>query len=86
MLYIHNRDNICRKGPNMLSSDYIKVLNTFVFSEIAELCENGYEAIFQQDNTHIHMAKIVKEWFEKHTIYMLICPAMSPDLNLIERV
>ena len=37
-----------------------------------------------QDNTPIHTAGIVKEWFKNNSIPIIKWPPYSPDLNLIE--
>lgn len=41
---------------------------------------------FQQDNAKIHVAKVAKEWFEEHGIWVIDWPAHSPDMNPIEHV
>jgi transposase len=42
--------------------------------------------IFQQDNARIHLADVVKEWFETRGVYVEDWPAHSSDLNPIEPV
>lgn len=42
--------------------------------------------IFQQDNAPIHTAEDVKEWLERHGIWVLEWPPYSPDLNPIEHI
>ena len=41
---------------------------------------------FQQDNSAIHTAKIIKSFFEESKIQTIQWPARSPDLNIIEDV
>ena len=40
--------------------------------------------IFQQDNSSVHTAKIIKKIFEKSRIKLLKWPAKSPDINIAE--
>lgn len=41
--------------------------------------------MFQQDNSRVHTAKIIKAYFEDRDIYVLPWPSKSPDLNLIDK-
>ncbi|GFV83049.1 transposable element Tc1 transposase [Trichonephila clavipes] len=44
--------------------------------------------LYQDDNAHIHTAKIVQEWFAEHDgeVGHLDRPPQSPDLNIIEHL
>jgi len=41
---------------------------------------------FQQDGAAIHSCKVVKDWLAEGQIPVLIWPASSPGLNLIEHI
>ncbi|GFT14436.1 transposable element Tcb1 transposase [Trichonephila clavipes] len=43
-------------------------------------------AIFQQDNTRPHVARIVQRFFVDHQIELLPWPVRSPDLSPIENM
>ena len=44
------------------------------------------KVIFQQDNTSVHASSKTKKWFEEQKIEVLECPALPPDLNLIQSI
>ncbi|GBL94520.1 Transposable element Tc1 transposase [Araneus ventricosus] len=70
------------KGANYLNiiADQLHPYMAFVFPT-----GNG---IFQQDNAPCHKARIVLEWFEKHTdeFHLMSWPPNSPDLNPMEHI
>lgn len=65
---------------------YKTVLRRALVPSIQKLHPDGVY-VFQQDNASCHVAKPVKEWFERHSIqYIDNWPAQSPDLNPIENL
>ena len=47
-------------------------------------CLDTNNAIFHQDNTAIHISKLLKDWFKTKNIEVLDWLTKSPDLNPIE--
>jgi hypothetical protein len=41
---------------------------------------------FQQDNSPVHTARVVRAWLQEHHVDELPWPARSPDMNPIEQV
>jgi hypothetical protein len=41
-----------------------------------------YDAVFQDDNSHIHSAGTVNSWFEEYECEHLPWPAQSPNFNI----
>ena len=63
--------------------DLIKRLDySYLAQEGRRLC--GEEWLFEQDNTAIHNASIIKKYLLEQKIRLLDHPACSPDLNPIE--
>ena len=63
------------------AADYVKMLNNLSLAqEGRRLC--GEEWIFQQDNSAIHNASIIKNYSLEQKIKLVDHPACSPDLSL----
>ena len=48
------------------SRDYLEILSNKVYPMIQVMLLEG-NAIFQDDNAPIHIARIIKEWHEEHS-------------------
>ena len=68
------------------SDTYIEVLKDYVFSSRDWYGIDPGKFIFQHDNASIHTANIVKNYIKKSKIPIMVWPANSPDLNLIETI
>jgi len=66
------------------SKQYIDLLS----ETIVPICKLNYGNMywFQQDNSRIHTAKIVKKWMDDACFPVIDWPARSPDINLMENV
>ncbi|GFW21581.1 transposable element Tcb1 transposase [Trichonephila clavipes] len=77
----HSRTPLVRTAGTLNSQRYIsKVLEPVVLPYLQGLVT----AIFQQDNTRPHVARIVQRFFVNQQIELLAWPAHSPDLSPIE--
>ena len=82
-LYIMDRDFESKKYRYSANS-YLQVLNIEVTFTHTSL-DSGY--IFMQDNTSIHTAHTVRNWFSDHGIARITdWLPYSPDLNPIEHI
>ena len=66
------------------AADYIELLESHLLPVGRRL--GGAEWTFQHDNASIHTAKDTKAWLERHNIRVIDWPALSPDLNPIEKL
>ncbi|GFV96898.1 transposable element Tcb1 transposase [Trichonephila clavipes] len=79
----HSRTPLARIADTLNSQRYItEVLEPVVLPYLQGLAT----AIFQQDNAHPHVARIVQRFFVNHQIELLPWPARSPDLSPIENM
>jgi len=68
-------------NDQITASDYVDILGDPVNPVVQMLFPNN-DAIFQDDNLHIHSQKC-SVWFEEHEDALhLPRPAQSPDLNI----
>ena len=76
----------------VMEQDYISNQGGFTANSYIKTLEDGMVEhyrpglIFQQDNTQIHTAIVMQEWFEHHGIHVVDWPPHLPDLNPIEHV
>ena len=68
------------KKNRYTAQSYIDVLD----NQIPRYWEPGL--IFIQDNTPIHTAHTVRNWFTENVIPVVDWPPYSPDLNPVERI
>ena len=66
------------------SESYKQLLDEKALPRIRRVMRNDF--VLQQDNSSIHVSKLMKEWMVKGNMTNLEWPARSPDLNLIENV
>ena len=59
---------------------YIEVLE----AQLPTILEN--DSLFMQDNSRVHTAILVQDWFAKRDINVLDWPPYSPDTNPIENL
>jgi len=66
------------------SPKYIELLS----ETIVPICKLNYanDFWFQQDNSRIHTARIVKQWMSDAHFPVIEWPARSPDLNITENI
>ncbi|KAJ4432412.1 hypothetical protein ANN_21031 [Periplaneta americana] len=72
------RSRHLRIQGNLNSNRYIR--------EVLPLLQATPHAIFQKDNARLHVARIVKAFFEERRVSLLPWPARSPDMSPIEHV
>jgi len=85
---------ICSAGPGELvevpvrmnAAEYLDVLENVMLPTVRNLLP-GARITFVQDNSAVHRARIVEDWFQNHPeIRRIQWPARSPDLNPIEHM
>ena len=70
---------------NINAAKYIEIVDNFVWPVIARHFPND-NYIYQDDNTPVHRARILKGYFEQNQMHGMEWPAQSPDFNIIENV
>ncbi|GFV23158.1 transposable element Tcb2 transposase [Trichonephila clavipes] len=79
----HGRPNLLRIMGNLNSNRYVrKVLHP----EVVSFLQSIPGATFQQNNTHPHVAKTVREFCSAHHMQLLPWPAYLPVMSPIEHV
>ena len=76
------KTNIKFIDGRMNSVRYINLIKEEINNHAERISEPDY--IFQQDNKPVHTSRLVQSYFNENNIYILPCPAHSPDLNIIE--
>ena len=69
----------------MKSGDYQRILGCTVEPSVRKLCLRPRSWVFQQDNDPKHTSKSTQKWMAIKRWRVLKWPAMSPDLNPVER-
>ena len=77
---------IMERDPEAENNGYTAQSYLRILYEALTTQYRGGEDIFMHDNASIHTAHIVRNWLENNGIHTLEFPAISPDLNPIERV
>lgn len=77
---------LVRVNRRFSALDYVQVLEDVMLPSVRVIYPDG-PILFVQDNSPIHTARIVREWFADHNeIINIQWPARSPDLNPIENL
>ncbi len=69
----------------MNAERYRKVLEQHMLPSRRRLFQ-GRSCVFQQDNAKPHTAAITTAWLRTRRVWVLNCPACSPDLSRIENI
>lgn len=74
------------KGTTVNSVRYLEILNTRMMPSASAMYPTG-DFIFQDDGAPCHRSKVVKAWFQQHSVTpMHEWPGQSPDINPIENL
>lgn len=80
-IFKDGRKAICFTQENIKSVNYQKILEEHMLPIFEKESD-----IYQQDNAPAHTSKSTKKFFEDKDITVLLWPANSPDLNIIENI
>ena len=75
---------LCRLDGKFYLAEYLNMLSNIVEPFAPEIMPSNW--IYQQDNSSVHAAPIVKKWFKDHNFNLLDWPPQSPDLSPIENL
>ena len=82
----NGRGDLIQMDGRLTADQYVALLSDVLLT-FMELNFPNQRVRFLHDNSPIHTARIVRQWFTRHPwIYPLPWPAKSPDLNPIENV
>ena len=65
---------------------YTEILSDSLLGTLSDYNIDQSKIIFQQDNNPKHKACLTQVWLKEHNIHVLLWPALSPDMNIIEHV
>jgi len=72
--------------PSVNSELYLDVLKELLPSVLDAVPSHVGRPIFQQDNSSVHTARIIKAWLKRQGFEVMMWPPTSPDMNPIEHV
>lgn len=76
---------VCHRIPGTLTAlRYRDILENIMLPSVRAIFNDNF--VYQQDNSPIHTANIIRTWCNENHVDVLPWPAKSPDLNPIENV
>lgn len=77
---------IVATGTHFNSQKYLEILEQVAFPSIEAQFGEVENIVFMHDNSAIHTARVILDFFALNHIKILNHPPKSPDLNLIENI